>query len=358
GVTIQVTVSQDLTTVNAHNSTLYLEDTWTVADNFDSAIDKEGDTVPFSDITVSGSVNTSVAGNYPVTYTYNGVSATIQVTVKDNLTAVNAHDSTIYTSDTWRAIDNLDSVLNKDGNPVPLADVTVTGAVNTNQAGTNHIMYTYDGMSTTITVTVKEDKSGISAHDSAIYVGDNWTAADNFDSAFDQDGNPVAFKDIQVTDTPIVNTSKAGAYQVTYSYGKVAQTITLTVKEIQTAVNAHDSILYTGDSWTAEDNFDSARDKDGQSVSFSDIQVSGAVDTAQAGTYPITYSYDGVFTTIQVTVKDPQTSIHAHDSVIYTGESWTAKDNFDSATDKGGEAVSYKDITIRENHAVDPMTAG
>ncbi|EFR95533.1 cell wall surface anchor family protein, partial [Listeria ivanovii FSL F6-596] len=34
---------------------------------------------------------------------------------------MNAHDSTIYTSDTWSATDNLDSVLDKDGNPVPLA---------------------------------------------------------------------------------------------------------------------------------------------------------------------------------------------------------------------------------------------
>ncbi|WP_234288656.1 bacterial Ig-like domain-containing protein, partial [Listeria ivanovii] len=358
GVTISVTVAQDLTTVHAHNSTLYIGDTWTAADNFDSAIDKEGDTVPFSDITVSGSVDTSVAGTYPVTYSYNGVSTTIQVTVKDDLTAVNAHDSTIYTSDTWSATDNLDSVLDKDGNPVPLANVTVTGTVNTHQAGTYHITYTYAGASTTITVTVKEDKSGISAHDSAIYVGDSWSAADNFDSAFDQDGNLIAFEAIQVTEKPTVNTNKAGTYQVTYSYGKVAQTITLTVQDIQTAVNAHDSILYMGDSWTAEDNFDSARDKDGQSVPFSNIQVSGTVDTARAGTYPVTYSYDGVSTTIQVTVKNPQTAIHAHDSVLYTGDSWTAKDNLDSATDKDGNAVSYKDITVSENPAVDPMKVG
>ncbi|GAB3961596.1 hypothetical protein GCM10027614_85060 [Micromonospora vulcania] len=52
-------------------------------DNFDSATNKEGDTnVAFSDVTVTGTVNTAVAGAYPVTYTYNGVSKKINVTVK------------------------------------------------------------------------------------------------------------------------------------------------------------------------------------------------------------------------------------------------------------------------------------
>ncbi|WP_338671838.1 bacterial Ig-like domain-containing protein [Listeria seeligeri] len=357
-VRIQVTVAQDLTTVNAHDSTLYVGDTWTAADNFDSAIDKEGESVPFADVTVSGTVNTSLAGTYPVTYTYNGVSKTIQIIVKDNLTAVNAHDSTIYTGDTWNAADNFDSALDKDGNPVDFSDVTVTGSVNTNQAGSANVTYSYDGISTTIVVTVKENKSGISAHDSSIYVGDNWTATDNFDSAFDKDGNPVAFQDVKVTEKPTVNTNKAGVYQVTYSYGKATTTITLTVKEIQTDVNAHDSILYIGDSWNAADNFDSARDKDGNTVPFSAIQVTGTVDTNQPGTYPVTYSYDGVSTLINVTVKAPQTSVKAHDSVIYTGDSWNAKDNFDSAKDKDGKAVDFQKVTVDESPIVDPSKPG
>ncbi|WP_446923451.1 bacterial Ig-like domain-containing protein, partial [Listeria monocytogenes] len=230
-VTIQVTVAKDLTAVNAHDSTIYLGDTWDAEDNFDSAANKEGDTnVAFSDVTVTGSVNTAVAGSYPVTYTYNGVSKKINVTVKDKLTAVNAHDSTIYTGDTWNAGDNFDSALDKDGNSVAFADITVTGTVNTNQAGTNTITYSYDGVSKTITVTVLENKEGISAHDSTIYVGDAWNAKDNFDSAFDKDGNAVDLEDVTVTEKPTVDTTKAGAYEVTYKYGKVSKKITLTVK--------------------------------------------------------------------------------------------------------------------------------
>lgn len=358
-VTIQVTVAKDLSAVNAHDSTIYVGDTWDAEDNFDSATNKEGDNnVAFSDVTVTGTVNTAVAGSYPVTYTYNGVSKKINVTVKAKLTAVNAHDSTIYTGDTWNAGDNFDSALDKDGNSVTFADITVTGTVNTNQAGTNTITYSYDGVSKAITVTVLENKEGVSAHDSTIYVGDAWDAKDNFDSAFDKDGNAVDLEDVTVTENPTVDTTKAGAYEVTYKYGKVSKKITLTVKAKLTAVNAHDSTIYVGDAWSAEDNFDSALDKDGNSVAFADIEVKGTVDTDKAGTYPVTYTYDGVSKTINIQVKDILTAVNAHDSEIYVGDSWDAKDNFDSAQDKDGNTVDWQDINVSENPTVDLETAG
>lgn len=358
-VTIQVTVEDDLTAVNAHDSTIYIGGTWEAEDNFDSATNKEGDTnVAFSDVTVTGTVNTTVAGAYPVTYTYNGVSKKINVTVKAKQTAVNAHDSAIYTGDTWNAEDNFDSALDKDGNSVVFANVTVAGNVNTTEAGTNTITYSYDGGSKTITVTVLENKEGISAHDSTIYVGDAWDAKDNFDSAFDKDGNAVDLEDVTVTEKPTVDTTKAGAYEVTYKYGKVSKKITLTVKAKLTAVNAHDSAIYIGDTWSAEDNFDSALDKDGNSVAFADIEVKGTVDTDKVGTYPVTYTYDGVSKTINIQVKDILTAVNAHDSEIYIGDNWNAKDNFDSAKDKDGNTVNWKDINVSENPAVDLETVG
>lgn len=358
-VTIQVTVEDDLTAVNAHDSTIYIGDTWEAEDNFDSATNKEGDTnVAFSDVTVTGTVNTTVAGAYPVTYTYNGVSKKINVTVKAKQTAVNAHDSAIYTGDTWNAEDNFDSALDKDGNSVVFANVTVAGNVNTTEAGTNTITYSYDGGSKTITVTVLENKEGISAHDSTIYVGDAWDAKDNFDSAFDKDGNAVDLEDVTVTEKPTVDTTKAGAYEVTYKYGKVSKKITLTVKAKLTAVNAHDSAIYIGDTWSAEDNFDSALDKDGNSVAFADIEVKGTVDTDKVGTYPVMYTYDGVSKTINIQVKDILTAVNAHDSEIYIGDNWNAKDNFDSAKDKDGNTVNWKDINVSENPAVDLETVG
>lgn len=51
---------------------------------------------------------------------------------------------------------------------------------------------------------------------------------------------------------PKVDVNKAGRYQITYNYDGASTTVTLTVKEIKTAINAHDSILYIDDNWSAK----------------------------------------------------------------------------------------------------------
>ena len=70
----------------------------------------------------------------------------------------------------------------------------------------------------------------------------------------------------------------------------------------QTSVEAHNSTLYTGENWNAQDNFDGAKDKDGNPVNFQDVQVTGGVDTSRPGKYKVTYSYGGVQKEIEVTV--------------------------------------------------------
>ncbi|MBF2587745.1 bacterial Ig-like domain-containing protein [Listeria marthii] len=70
-------------TIKAHDSTIYVGDNWTAADNFDSVSDNFGATVSFDDVTVEGTVDTTIAGVYPVTYRFAGESITIQVTVKN-----------------------------------------------------------------------------------------------------------------------------------------------------------------------------------------------------------------------------------------------------------------------------------
>ncbi|NHI67042.1 MucBP domain-containing protein [Lactococcus formosensis] len=68
----------------------------------------------------------------------------------------------------------------------------------------------------------------INVHDSTIYVGDVWKAEDNFDSAVDREGNLVDYSQVTVDDSQ-VDTSKAGIYEVKYSYGGAESTATLTV---------------------------------------------------------------------------------------------------------------------------------
>ena len=130
----------------------------------------------------------------------------------------------------------------------------------------------------------------MNVHDSTIYIGDDWKAEDNFDSALDKDGNTVDFCQLTVDDSQ-VDTTKAGTYDVTYSYDGVTNTAKVTVLSNKSAITMHDSTLTTGDSWTPKDNFASALNKKGDKVPFDAITVDGTVDTSKAGVYKVTYSY-------------------------------------------------------------------
>ncbi|MEB8400722.1 bacterial Ig-like domain-containing protein [Enterococcus casseliflavus] len=354
-----VTVKEKMTAVNVHDSTIYVGDNWEAEDNFDSVLDKDGNDVDFSALTVDASkADTSKAGSFKVTYTYDGVTSTAIVTVKEKMTAVNVHDSTIYVGDNWEAEDNFDSALDKDGNDVALSDLTVDASkADTSKAGSFKVTYTYDGETSTATITVKEKMTAVNVHDSTIYVGDNWQAEDNFDSALDKDGNLIDFQELTV-DASKAETSKAGTFEVTYTYDGVTSTAIVTVKEKMTAVNVHDSTIYVGDNWEAEDNFDSALDKDGNDVALSDLTVDASkADTSKAGSFEVTYTYDGITSKAIVTVKEKMTAINVHDSTIYVGDKWTAKENFDNALDKAGKKVVYEDLTVDASQ-VDPSKAG
>ena len=98
------------------------------------------------------------------------------------------------------------------------------------KAGTFEVTYMYDGVTSTAIITVKEKMTAINVHDSTIYVGDKWTAKENFDHALDKAGKKVVYEDLTV-DASQVDTSKAGSYEVSYSYDGITVTATITVKE-------------------------------------------------------------------------------------------------------------------------------
>ncbi|MBM5612895.1 bacterial Ig-like domain-containing protein [Listeria innocua] len=338
----------------AIDSTIYSGDDWKAEDNFISATDKDFNLIDFPLVTVTGSVDTTTPGEYEITYSVNGLTTTITVTVKENQASVVAENSTIYTKESWKAEDNFVSATNKKGKIADISSVTVTGEVDVNTPGDYEIMYTIDGVSTKIIVTVKEDKSSIEAKDSILYIGDTWNSKDNFISATDKDGNPVDFKDIKVEGT--VNTIKPGTNKVTYLYGNQSKEVTITVKADQSTLEAKDSVIYTGDKWKAEDNFISATDKTGNSVGFKDIKVEGTVDTTKAGTNKVTYTYANQSKEVTITVKADQATLEAKDSIIYTGDKWKAEDNFISATDKAGKTIDFKNIKVEGT--IDTTKAG
>lgn len=71
----------------------------------------------------------------------------------------------------------------------------------------------------TVTYVYKQNKAILKAHDSTIYVGDDWTPKDNFDGGTNWLGDPISFEEIAFEDN--VDTSKVGKYEVTYTYSRV-----------------------------------------------------------------------------------------------------------------------------------------
>ena len=353
----------DYTDILIKDSTIHTQDTWSPIDNFIEASSKEGKQLTYEEFLanggiVSGTVDTQTAGTYTIRYTLNNLTKDATIVVKPRLTAINVSDSTIYVGDSWEAEDNFDSALDKDGNDVDFSALTVDASkADTSKSGSFEVTYTYDGITSTAIVTVKEKRTAVKVHDSTIYVGDDWEAEDNFDGALDKDGNDVVLSDLTV-DASQSATSKAGSFKVTYTYDGVTSTATITVKEKMTAVNVHDSTIYVGDNWEVEDNFDGALDKDGSDVALSNLTVDASqADTSKSGSFKVTYTYDGVTSTAIVMVKEKMTAVNVHDSTIYVGDKWTAKENFDNALDKTGKKVVYEDLTVDASQ-VDTSKAG
>ena len=211
----------------AKDSTLYLGETWDPQDNFISATDKEGNPLPFDMSMVSGTVDTSVAGVTPITYTNGSAAQVIHVTVKENQESIQAKDSVIYVGDQWDPQANFVSATDEDGMPLAFTPKMVEGSVDSQKTGDYFVTYTNGIASKTIKVTVKENKETLVVKGSTLYVGDNWNPQDNFISANDKEGNPLTFDQKMVSGK--VDTTKVGVYPVTYQNGHQKKTVEIHV---------------------------------------------------------------------------------------------------------------------------------
>ncbi|MGX0056885.1 LPXTG-motif cell wall-anchored protein [Enterococcus faecalis] len=334
---------RDDSQLEVKDTTIYVGDSWKPEDNFVSATDKTGQDVPFEKITVSGQVDTSKAGVYPIVYSYEGKEETANVTVKPDQSKLEVKDTTIYVGDKWEPEDNFVSATDKTGQDVPFEKIDVQGTVNVDKIGDYEIVYKNGTKEAKAIVHVRDD-SQLEVKDTTIYVGDKWEAEDNFVSATDKTGQDVPFEKIDVQGT--VNVDKIGDYEIVYKNGTKEAKAIVHVRD-DSRLQVKDTTIYVGDKWEAEDNFVSATDKTGQDVPFEKITVSGQVDTSKAGVYPIVYSYEGKEETAHVTVKPDQSKLEVKDTTIYVGDSWKPEDNFVSATDRDGHAISFDKVQVK-----------
>ncbi|MGG5343975.1 bacterial Ig-like domain-containing protein [Enterococcus sp. AZ192] len=223
----------DYPSLNVHDSTIQVGESWNAADNFDSATDKAGNSVDFEDVTVKGCVDTTKEGEYEVSYSYEETTSIAKITVKAKEAApiINVQDSSIQVGDSWKAADNFINAFDKNGKLLDFSEIKVTGEVDTTKEGEYEVSYSYEETTSVakIAVKAKEVAPIINVHDSSIQLGDNWKASDNFISAFDRLGNAVEFKTIRIEGT--VDTKKVGTYEVKYSYDGISAVAKITVKD-------------------------------------------------------------------------------------------------------------------------------
>ncbi|MBC1769370.1 LPXTG cell wall anchor domain-containing protein [Listeria welshimeri] len=259
-------------------------------------------------IDIEGYKNTGVEGD-PASGSmelYESIKRITFIYDKIDNSAINVHDSIIYTGDNWSPIDNFDGAFDKEGNVIDFQNIKVEGSVNSNQAGIYEVKYSYEGVTSLAKITVKENKTNLKVKDTTLSVGDKWLPKDNLVSATDKDGNELTVGNLEVEGT--VDTSKAGVYEVAYKNGNLSETAKITVKDLnendQTSLEIKDSTLYVGDKWEVTDNFISATDKDGNTLKVTDLQIVGVVNAKNAGIYELIYKNGNLSKIAKVTVKE------------------------------------------------------
>ena len=286
-----------------------------------TALDNIDGDISGSIVIDSSAVNTAVAGSYPVTYNVSdaagnaAVEVTRTVTVNAApdvtppvITLVGANPQILTVGDPYvelgaTALDDVDGDISG-------AIVIDSSAVNTAVAGSYPVTYNVSDaagnaaieVTRTVTVNAGPDVTPpvitlVGANPQILTVGDPYvelgaTALDNVDG------------DISgaiVIDSSAVNTAVAGSYPVTYNVsdaaGNAAIEVTRTVTvnagpdvtpPVITLVGANPQILTVGDPYvelgaTALDNVDG-------DISGAIVIDSSAVNTAVAGSYPVTYN--------------------------------------------------------------------
>ncbi|MGL5896488.1 MAG: bacterial Ig-like domain-containing protein [Lactococcus lactis] len=316
-------------------------------------------------------------GTVVYTLTYRGRTITRIVHVVANQTAIDTKDTTLALgSDTWKVDDNFVSATTYDGKNAKYDRVSgkvptdASGVVN--KIGVYQVKYTKKGqgsvysVSKNATIRVVDDESQINLRAMTIYSGDSWKASDQFVSGLTKIGKPLTKDDVA---TDVSNTSgklisytitgsdgkqvdtienaKSGKYTITYQYGSVTKSTTLTVVAYTPTINVHDSSVFVSGDWTAANNFDMAYTAAGKRLTISDLTVDdSAVDLNTPGVYQVKYTYGVTTATAEITVKERRLGINVHDSKVVIGSSWNASDNFDSASDSDGNEVTFDKLTI------------
>ncbi|MGL5416477.1 MAG: immunoglobulin-like domain-containing protein [Clostridium sp.] len=299
------------------------------------------DSVPESDIKISGEVNVNKPGQYVLTYSVNhdGKQGTAQrtITVNDdyNLKINGANDESIAYGSTFNPLEGV-SVIDpaQGGNPTL---IVTSNNVNTEKPGTYEVSYkaldSY-GTSTTITrkITVEKENVTIEASgftNTTVNFGEEFNPLEGV-SAKTSNNGAVNIKVVSGT----VNRNKPGVYEIKYELSSGSLTTTevrkITVNnDYKISLNGANTVNIpagtTFDPMKGISVYDPAENSDVK------IKVNGRVDVNKVGTYKVTYKVtdaygkeDTVIRTININSDYKLTPVGFNNENIKFGTSFNA----------------------------------
>ncbi|MGF2384994.1 leucine-rich repeat protein [Lentilactobacillus otakiensis] len=130
---------------------------------------------------------------------------------------------------------------------------------------------------------------------STIYIGDTWKPADNYRGQ-DLDKLTVTVKDASGNTIPTVNTTKAGNYFVTYSYGNDSTTIIVTVakRSATYSLNGSQTVAYNGQTQQPTLSNYSVNLSAGGSYTLQSGDIAVKNNAATPGTYEVYLTQAGI----------------------------------------------------------------
>lgn len=278
-------------------------------------------------------------------------------------------NSTLYQGEIWNPQDNFVKAYDEDAKPVYWSDDRINtndASIDSNRPGVYHQTYTLKGqnkeVSSSFTVTVKEDQTKVKLKDTELHVGQKWDLGSVFKNVVDKDGNPIKPEKVNYVwidgnKTREIDTSKPGKHTVKIAVENAkgdlvySNEVTVTVED-KTSIKTKNSTIYAGQGWSKIDNFVSATDEVGQNVPFQDkrIRMEGATDVEpiKPAVYKVTYIFDGKFKQVKsestVTVKEDKTKAELKDTELYVGQKWGLGSVFKYAIDKDGNPIKLEQV--------------
>ena len=377
-VALTVLANQD--NIQVDNIVLQLNDTFQAMVHLQGVTNADGSTVDFSNVTTSNTVDSSIPGNYTVTYQFTDLFGDVckkTVTVVVNGLTLKQGNLNVSTDDHWDPQTNVAAAIDDTGKTVAPEQMTVTMTddadhvvSNLKRPGQYQIGYSFsDGHGThsqqaivTVVAGINHAKLQLKSDHITIYEHDEWSPLGNVSALTDSDGESVLAENwaqlLQVDGQ--VNTAKAGDYPVTYQFVDLfgqphTATALVTVKASQAGLTVKkDTVkVYVGTTWEAVDNLAGVTDIDGSTVDPSQVTISSNVDLTKPGHYLVTYRFTDRQSklhtaTTAVTVLENQATLTLknEDVQLTVGDAWSATDNVLQATDVDGTAVDDGKLQI------------